>query len=392
MNKEQCKIFLKNPEVNPITGRKIKKESRTYKKLMSQCDILQVKGMIRPRPLSKNKVNNKDYKKFKNKCSKDKSICNSIKKIQTSIKKIKSVRKQSPDIIIKKSTKRIKDKTKLLAGTKLTELIMIVYLLKKHTDSINILLKEDLTDKFIKLNTNKIKIDDIHTHDYLTTLKINPYSKGPDEMHFPYDDKIMKKYFKNIKTNKNRFTFLLLSIFSDGVKDDWSMPDEDSWAHMNFLVYDKIDNTIYRFEPQGGIVNFYNSMMVDNFIKKKLKQYNIKYKSMNDYCFLPQGELETFGPQALEYTQKTQETDPIGFCSYWSIYFIDYILTNHKRIGFEGLTIQKYLDNMINDIYYKVGSYKDFIRTFAVFINNAAINIGKNKNIEKYIENMINKI
>lgn len=33
-----CEAFLKNPEVNPVTGRKIKKDGPTYKKLMSMCE------------------------------------------------------------------------------------------------------------------------------------------------------------------------------------------------------------------------------------------------------------------------------------------------------------------------------------------------------------------
>lgn len=37
MNPELCEQFYKNPEVNPITGRKIKKGGPVYKKLMSQC-------------------------------------------------------------------------------------------------------------------------------------------------------------------------------------------------------------------------------------------------------------------------------------------------------------------------------------------------------------------
>lgn len=37
MNNITCNIFLRNPEINPLTGRKIKKNGPVYKKLMLQC-------------------------------------------------------------------------------------------------------------------------------------------------------------------------------------------------------------------------------------------------------------------------------------------------------------------------------------------------------------------
>ena len=301
----------------------------------------------------------------------------------------------SPDLIIKKQTKRIKDKdVELEAGTKLTEMIMILYLLKKHKNSINMLLRKDFKKLFTKINTNKMSINDIQGADYLTQVHIDPITNIPTYIFWPFRNKKMDQFFWSLinpkhPRSKNRFTFMLMSIFSQG--DDFM--DKKPWGHMNFMVYDKEENKIYRFEPNGGVVNFYDSSALDKMLAKKFKSWgNIDYQTMNDFCFIPASGKKTRGPQALEEKSEEQKTDPGGFCAYWSIFFIDFIMTNHKREAFKDHNISDFLNDMMNDINKKFGSYKGFIRTFAVFINNAARNIGKNKDIDAYIDKMIKEL
>jgi len=369
-----CNAWKKNPTKNPKTNRKIKMNGQTYKKIAKMC-------------------------------KKDVKVQKSMKLIQTSVRRIvDTYRKQSPDLIIKMGTKRIKDKNvKLQGGVKLTEMIMILYLLRKHKTSINMLLRQDFKELFSKINTNKLSMNSIRSLDYLTIVTIDPYTDKPTHITFPYNDAGMDQYFWKLndparpKWSKNRFTFFLMSIQSNEIKDDWTHPDKAPWGHFNFMVYDKKENTVYRFEPNGGVVNFYNSPALDKMLAKKFKSWgDIEYKTMNDFCPAPgfriRRQHQTRGPQALENRLEKQLTDPGGFCAYWSIFFIDYIMTNHKRPGFEQKTIPEHLEKMISDIGKKFSSYKEFIRTFAVFINNAAINIGKSKDIDAYIDKIIKDI
>ena len=368
-----CMAWNKNPLKNPKTNRKIKMNGPTYKKLAKMC-------------------------------KKDVKVQKSVKLIDTSIRKIvDTYRKQSPDLIIKRGTKRVKDdKVRMQGGVKLTEMMMILYLLRKHKRSINMLLRKDFKELFSKINTNKLSINTLRSLDYLTIVQVDPYSNNPTKIIFPYTDSGMDQYFWTLnnpetKESKNRFTFFLMSIQSDAIKDDWGHPDKAGWGHFNFMVYDQEENTVYRFEPNGGVVNFYNSPALDIMLAKKFKSWGgIDYKTMNDFCPAPGFRVKradkTRGPQALEDRKETQLSDPGGFCAYWSIFFIDFIMTNHKRPGFEKKTIPEHLNNMINDISKKFGSYKEFIRTFAVFINTAARNIGQNKDIDKYIDGIIKDI
>ena len=39
LSKAQCKMFRDQPNINPITKRKIKKKSKTYNKIKKACDI-----------------------------------------------------------------------------------------------------------------------------------------------------------------------------------------------------------------------------------------------------------------------------------------------------------------------------------------------------------------
>jgi len=365
----------------------------------SDCNDWKKNPLKNPKTNRKIKLNGPTYKKFQKMCKGDSKVKESMKLIKTSVRKITNVYKEwSPDLIIKKATKRVKDKNiKLESGTKLTETIMILYLLKKHKGTFNMLLREDFIKLFSKLNTNQLTTKDFRSLDYLTMVEVDNKTNKPIRIDFPYTDEGMDQYFWDANNpkhpnSKNRFTFLLMSLFSKPIMSTKiNKVLKEAWGHMNFMVYDKKENKVYRFEPNGGVVNFYDSPTLDKMLAKKFEKWGVKYQTMNDFCFMgPKGK--TLGPQALEERTEEQKTDPGGFCAYWSIFFIDFIMTNHKREVFKDDTIQDYLDEMINDIHNKFVSYKSFIRTFAVFINNASRNIGKNKDIDAYIDKMIKQI
>ena len=448
MNLQLCQQFLKDKTRNPKTGRKIQKGKGTYNRILKECDKLlktpsksrnprkpkapkkyvpmkkmpkrpipQINRVQRvkttpdpvcnmwlkykernPKTGRKIKVNGPTYKKFVKQCIRDKEIRKNITLIDSSVRKIvDDYSKKSVDLVIKKRTRRIRDeKVRLISGTKLTELIMILYLLKKHKKNINMLLRQDFKKLFKKINTNKLTLNDYRTSDYLTYIEIDNKTKKPMKINFPYSDNSMDQFFwaSNNPENpqsKNRFTFILMSLQSEQIKDSSGKVIKNGWGHFNFMVYDNVTNTCYRFEPNGGVVDFYDSPALDVMLKKKLKKYGIGYKTMNDFCPTIKNNKGTFGPQALESKSEKQLTDPGGFCAYWSIFFIDFILTNHKKKAFKNYTIEQHLNTMINDIGSKFGTYKQFIRTFAVFINNAAKNI-HNKDIDKYIDGMINNL
>ena len=419
MNYDLCNKFINNQTINPKTGRKIKKNGPTHKKLMKACHDMFVPGkkdtkLERTAVLVKKKVkkvkkvkkekkqltkeeeckkwkmnktknpktnrNIKEYgptyKKFQKMCGKDKVVKKNMRMIETSIVKIiDSYGQESPNYIIKNKTKRIKyAQKKLSAGSKVTEIIMILYLMKKHKDNLEIMARKDFKKLFKKININayKLKYKDLKWQDYQIEIRIDE-NKNVKKIKTPYSDMYMKKFFNKIKNGSKRFGFILVGLFGKDM------------GHANFIVYDKMTNNAYRFEPHGASVSFYNTNDVDEKLNKKFIKYGVKYNSLANICPL--------GPQYFDVREEgAGSLDPGGFCSYWCIIFIDFILTNYNHKKYKYKTINQYLELMLYGIDKKFGSFKKYIRTFAVFINNVSNNIGENKDLDSYIDKMIEKI
>ena len=435
----ECKQFLNNPTINPKTNRPIKKNGPTYKKINAQCGkedkkikkvVKKIKKVVKKikkvdtknkkiakeslmkgkcdlwktnktvNPLTNRKIKDTGavYKQFAKLCKDDVRLNQDLKRIRTSIRRVTSSYKDSsPDLIIRARTRRYIDTdTQLLGGTKLTELIMIMYLLKKHKEDINLFLRKDFKKLFKQINTNQLTLKDIRTLDYTILFEIESNGgKGrTPNLHFPLKDKGMTEYFGNIKKDPDiRFTFFLVSLYSAG-RIEGGREVESAWGHANFIVYDKLDNTAYRFEPNGGSVDFYDSESVDASFAQKFNKYGVRYQSMNQFCpYIIRNRKEyNVGPQTMEDVREILDQDPGGFCAYWSIYFIDFIMSNYKKDKYKNTRIDEFLALMMTGIGKKFRSYKQFIRTFAVYINDAAINIGESKDIDAYIDKMINEI
>lgn len=387
LNKKQCEQFILNDTINPLTKRNIKKHGPTYKKLENEC--LQYKKKI-CKNLTENKIINKKTKKILEKNNKlfvkIKEICDNDEKIVEYLKEIKT----EVDIIIKK-IKKTDDK--LISGENLVMTIMFIYLLQKHDKNIQLFLKKDFTELLEKLTTKKVKDKNLlKTSDYSIMIEIDQKTDKYKNIILPYkNEKQNKIFFEYLKKNKKRFSFILLGIFANVLLNEESYEiEKDSWKHLNVLIYDNKYNEIYRFEPNGEGVDFYNSKSVDNNLKKIFNKEKINYKTLNSYCPLIKTQKKDiyirYGPQALEVFEKERENDPGGFCAYWTIYFIDFILTNYNNKEMKDKKINEYLEIMMETIKKKYKLYKDFIRTFAIFFNKILKDINKIDKKEKLVE------
>ena len=311
---------------------------------------------------------------------------------------------KTPNILYHKGVKNIKTDIEMHSGNKMVISSLIYYLYKKYKKELNIYISENKF-KYIK----KMRIKKINSFINILPIMIHLNIEGKVE-EILYNDKELQKYIKKIKSKKNRFSFINLGLY--GVEQE--KIGIRTWCHMNLLIYDKDNNTIYRFEPQGESC-IYNMKSVNNNLDLLFSMYYINYKSLDKCC--PKLKLfmdkkyrvykevnckrinvtnKKSGPQAIEgLTKKNKSIDASGYCAYWSILFIDFILTNCKSENYKEEKLEEYLQDMIFGIHKEHESFLKYIRNYYVFGNTLSHNILKGRSkrvINKFIKEEISKM
>lgn len=124
-----------------------------------------------------------------------------------------------------------------------------------------------------------------------------------------YDRDYLDKYFKKCIKKGKRFIILHLGL-----------PQ-----HANCLIYDTQLKELERYEPHGSVNYGKENANIDRQIrelfisgKNPLIGGKVKYFTPPDYC--------PIGFQALP--AKHSEGDPLGFCHWWTVYYMDLRLSN----------------------------------------------------------------
>lgn len=133
--------------------------------------------------------------------------------------------------------------------------------------------------------------------------------------------------FKKCQANKEINYIIMLLTFGSkyGCKSK-----KYSEYHANMLIYDKYNDIMYRFEPNGCIVElelWYEHKDFDKQFESLIKkEFGIKtYKP-------PKLSCPFLGLQELQANEKLEHTlDPGGFCATWSLFVIDLVLRNPRK-------------------------------------------------------------
>ena len=289
-----CQLFQEDKSINPESGRVIKPNGPTFRRLIKMCqEVIPIDSPL-PKDMPNNKLN----------------------------------------MIIRKVAK---PRSQLLGGTALIEYLSLTYLLTKHKNNCAPVI-QTVPDSWLEgkqYNLYQLIITIGKTYHNIKGKK-NEY-KG----YVPID------FFKQFNTCNKRFVISLLRI-------EWNKV-----GHANGLIYDRKTQTLERFEPHGN-VTIYDSVKLDRAIIKMFKKFNIpikKYYKPLDFC-----PIISF--QGLEANSKTNKLDPLGFCSYWSTWYMDMRLSNPNL---DKKTLVSESIKLINTDY---DSFKDYIRSYAVFINH----------------------
>jgi|LakMenEpi03Aug12_release.lakeMendotaPanAssembly.Ray.scaffolds.fasta_scaffold165502_1 ankyrin repeat protein len=141
-------------------------------------------------------------------------------------------------------------------------------------------------------------------------------------------------------------------------------------THANIIIYDKINNTLERFEPYGTIP-YLNNVALDNFIYdlgKRCFNSDLKYYKPKDIFGMV--GFQTISNDSNPNVKKLG--DPMGYCLSWTFWYLEMKISNpdvHPSI-FIKQVMRKITDN----------DNLDGEKLFISFIRNYASELDKAKN------------
>jgi hypothetical protein len=129
-------------------------------------------------------------------------------------------------------------------------------------------------------------------------------------------------------------------------------------SHAGYLIYDKNNNEIERFEPHGATTPpglYYNPNLLDEILESKFKTIDetIKYIKPKEY-------LPKVGFQLMDISEnkKRKIGDPSGFCALWCIWYVD------MRLTYSDMSRNELVDMLMSTIRSKNISYRNMIRNY----------------------------
>jgi ankyrin repeat protein len=134
-------------------------------------------------------------------------------------------------------------------------------------------------------------------------------------------------------------------------------------SHSNYLVYDSFKKELERFETYGAGFSlygtYYNPELLDELLQSKFQEIDneIKYIRPNEY--LPKISFQLFD---IVEKEKKRIHDPVGFCSLWSIWWVD------QRLTYQDIDRKDLAEILINLIKRQGASFKNMIRNYSLRI------------------------
>jgi glutaredoxin len=131
-------------------------------------------------------------------------------------------------------------------------------------------------------------------------------------------------------------------------------------SHYNICIYNKINKSLERFEPHGSLKKgeFYVDDALKNFFN------DIFPNSVNKY-YTPIEICPFYGFQRIQVKEMDIiDTDPVGFCIAWSVWYVDLRLLNPKK------SQKQVIDFALKTFKEKKTSLTKFIRTYNDALRN----------------------
>ena len=243
-------------------------------------------------------------------------------------------------------------------GSSLDIITGLLYLTHIHKNILQVSVSDNfshnkkVSDLYIKLGVTKNLDKDFLNFEIYWIYNILEIPTNLDEI------------IENFKKSDNKVLAIPLNI------------ENTNGSHSNMIIIDKRFNSLERFEPNGQNSSkdfFYSQELLDNYLKKLLTFYFKDYE-----YFTPKQTQEFIGFQIYEVleTDKYKKIgDPNGFCSVWSLWYLD------KRVSINLHPCKLAFKLMVN-IKSQNASFKNLIRSFSVKILNLRSTILKQAQID----------
>lgn len=224
-------------------------------------------------------------------------------------------------------------------------LFSVIYLLERYKDLCVPLSKisktgiENLSDVIIYWTHNRKK------------PKVNDYI-----MEYPGGKEAFKTAL-NICLMDKKTNFVIVPIgikFSSG-----------SGGHFNIILIDKKRKTIERFEPYG--VESIEDFKIMSEFEKIFKKLFTGYKLYGGNQLCPDKGLQSIEENAIEKGKGTAidlESDPVGYCIAWSIYYVD------MRLTYREIKPMDLIKLLIKNLAKYKHSLRTFIRNYSTYLVN----------------------
>ena len=207
--------------------------------------------------------------------------------------------------------------------------------------------------------------------------KVTDYS-----VEFPGGEKEFRSSLEICLKGKNRFIVLPLGVsFSSG-----------SGGHFNIILVDKKAKRIERFEPYG-VESLHEAKIMEKLESILHGFFDKDYKVFSGNKLFSKKGLQTIEENAVEVGKGTAldlDSDPIGYCIAWSIYYVDMRLSNKE------ISSRQLIELIIKNLSKYHHSLRTFIRNYSTHLvkqkNNFLIKMDKElskkvtKNFSKDIE------
>lgn len=221
----------------------------------------------------------------------------------------------------------------------------------------------------INLNQINVRITKEKKYNLFISDLDNDFCSSKKEYYKEYKKKhnmyiIKDNFLEYGQKNNERFHFFTLTI------NDLSK----KCGHANLLIYDRIYNIVYRFEPNGD--NFYTEL--SDYLSNYFSSFNVKFSLLKGFHY----KKIIYGPQ--DFAKEIELTKNQGTCMYWSYMFCNLIQENYNNYYLDDKTT---LDNFTLFFYYEL--YKQKF-SYSGFINNFIYKI-KKINIEKLVDPSVDK-
>lgn len=197
--------------------------------------------------------------------------------------------------------------------------LTLIIILKRNNDlTIPIIDKNELFDAnkyiFKDLTIEKFKRNTINKS-YKNLLYFFPELLTVDIIWFNKEYNTFTEHhikaFKLALKRKERFIIFTIGFYFHDNKN----------GHANIIIYDKKQNIMERFDPEG-ILLYENIDEFDNFMKLKFKK--VKYISSNDY-----GIINSFQKLSDEINELKRKTGDVkGFCQAWVYWYLEMRILN----------------------------------------------------------------